>query len=301
MTPTVLAMVLVSAAIHAVWSVSIKGSHNPLAFNLVQAIPICAVFVPIAWTLDPSGLSARFFWILAAAGLAHAIYLYGLSRAFEEGDITLVYPIARSTPAFMPLVAAPLLGERISLWGAVGIATVVVGMWAVQLGRSPGSQATRRFGGGVLGDPGLRLALVALVATVGYGLTDKAMMDELSQHAAERALPASLLAFFLIWGACAVFFVPMALVRLQPGVFLATLRADWLRALLASTISVAGYGLILEALGQAEVSYVVAVRQSSVLFVLVLGVVFLHERPGWMRVAGAVATVAGVALIGLGG
>ena len=47
----------------------------------------------------------------------------------------------------------------------------------------------------------------------------------------------------------------------------------------------------------APVSYVVAVRQTSVLFALVLGTLWLGERPGWSRVLGGAATVAGVALI----
>ena len=40
-----------------------------------------------------------------------------------------------------------------------------------------------------------------------------------------------------------------------------------------------------------------AVRQSSVLFAVVLGVLWLRERPGRERVVGALATVVGVALI----
>ncbi|MBW2230052.1 MAG: EamA family transporter [Deltaproteobacteria bacterium] len=59
--------------------------------------------------------------------------------------------------------------------------------------------------------------------------------------------------------------------------------------------------LILEALAHAEVRHGVALRQSSVLIVLVLGVIFLRERPGRMRVAGAIASVAGVASIAVRG
>ena len=47
----------------------------------------------------------------------------------------------------------------------------------------------------------------------------------------------------------------------------------------------------------APASYVVAVRQTSVLFAVVLGVAVLRERPGRPRVVGAAATVLGVALI----
>ena len=70
-----------------------------------------------------------------------------------------------------------------------------------------------------------------------------------------------------------------------------------LPASIASVLSVLGYGLILKALETAPASYVVAVRQSSVFFVFVIGVVKLRETPGRTRVLGAVTTVLGVALI----
>ncbi len=41
----------------------------------------------------------------------------------------------------------------------------------------------------------------------------------------------------------------------------------------------------------------VAVRQSSVLFVLAMSVIFLGEQLTWLRSLGAAATVLGVALI----
>ena len=65
----------------------------------------------------------------------------------------------------------------------------------------------------------------------------------------------------------------------------------------ASLISLFSYGAILKALETAPASYVVAVRQSSVIFALVLGVVRLREQPGRARLLGALATVAGVVLI----
>jgi uncharacterized membrane protein len=60
---------------------------------------------------------------------------------------------------------------------------------------------------------------------------------------------------------------------------------------------VLSYSLILRALETSPVSYVVAVRQSSVLFAVALSALWLRERPGRPRVLGAVATVLGVALI----
>jgi uncharacterized membrane protein len=271
---------------------------------VLQGLPLLFVFGAMLLVVDVSALSARFWWLMAATGLAHAVYLYGLSLAFAGGDLSLVYPIARSTPAFLPLVAVPLAGERLSWAGGVGIATVVAGMWAVQLGGdgSPPDDVTRR-GALVrrLTSRPVGFAYLALAASVAYGVIDKLLVTELAGGPPTGALPPSLVAFFALWAGCVVFFVPMALLRLPHGVLKRTLRKEWRTVTLASGIGIAGYSLILKALETAPASYVVAVRQSSVLFVLVLSVGILGERPTAMRVAGALATVTGVALIAIAG
>ena len=94
----------------------------------------------------------------------HALYFYWMSRAFEHGDLSLVYPIARSTPAFLPLVAAPLLGERF----------IRVACWASRWS-SPGSGSVRgpaqRWQS--FATPATRFAFLTLAATVAYSLFDK--------------------------------------------------------------------------------------------------------------------------------
>ncbi|TFG94143.1 MAG: hypothetical protein E4H11_07305, partial [Myxococcales bacterium] len=77
----------------------------------------------------------------------------------------------------------------------------------------------------------------------------------------------------------------------------ATASRELGRATLAALVSFASYTLILAAMQTAAVSYIVAVRQSSVLFAVALGVFFLGERPSRQRLLGAGLTMVGVALI----
>lgn len=302
MTPDVLGLVLMSALIHALWSFSIKGSRDPLAFNVVQTIPLTLAFVATLFFVDLGSLPARFYWLLAVTGVAHGVYLYGLSLALTGGDLSLVYPIARSTPAFLPLIAVPFAGERLTLGGAIGIATVVLGMWGVQFG---GTGDRGRPDVGTLWQRltarHFRYAYLALAATVAYGLLDKALMLELAGGALPGPIPAAVFCFFALWLTCSLFFVPAALLRMQAGSLRQTLRTEWKRALGAAAISVIGYSLILKAFETAPASYVVAVRQASVLFVLGLSIAFLGERPGRLRILGALATVVGVVLVAIAG
>ena len=289
MTAFELCLVLASALLHAVWSATIKGSRDPLVFNFYQGgvtLALSAVVLPL---LDFSEISAPVWRWLCVTAVAHALYFYWLTRAFEHGDLTLVYPIARSTPAFLPLLAVPILGERLSPGGLVGIGVVVAGMWLVQVGPALRWSAFR--------SPAARYAGLTLAATVVYGLADKAAMTELTQGGWSSAAPRFVAWYALLSLSSLMLFSPAVIWQRGASTVWRGARANLIPASLVSGLSVVGYGLILKALETAPASYVVAVRQSSVFFVLVIGVVKLRETPGRTRVLGAVTTVLGVALI----
>jgi len=179
----------------------------------------------------------------------------------------------------------------ISLLGGAGIAVVVGGMWLVQVGEG------LRWRN--LVERGVVYALLTLAATVAYGLLDKTAMARLDAAEWASLVPRAIVYFFLLEIACASIFVPLAARRLESGALVSAARREWKTATLAAVVSFASYSLILQALRSAPASYVVAVRQTSVLFAVALSVLWLGERPGRARVLGAAATVVGVALIGI--
>lgn len=289
-----LALVLLSALLHALWSLAIKGSASPLGFNLLQLVPTAVAACALPW-LAPLGALPASVWALAAAtGVAHGLYFYWLSRALAAGELSVVYPIARSAPAFVPLVAVPLLGESVSAGGALGIAIVVAGMWAVQ---ADAGVATTRGWRRLLVAPGAGWAWLTLTASIGYSLVDKVAMARLAALPWTGAVPPAVAWYVILCTAGTVVFAPLALRHVPPRALAAQARTEWRTALLAAAVGFAGYGLILHALRTAPVSYVVAVRQASVLFAVALGALLLRERPSRLRLVGALATVVGVALV----
>jgi drug/metabolite transporter (DMT)-like permease len=294
-----LALVLVSALLHALWSLAIKGSTSPLGFNVLQLAPTAIAACALPW-LVPLGELPGSIWALAAGtGVAHGLYLYWLSRALADGELSVVYPIARSAPAFVPLVAAPLLGESVSAGGALGIAVVMAGMWAVQLDAGAPLRARAAPSGWrrLLVAPGVGWAWLTLIASIGYSLVDKAAMAQLGALPWRGAVPPAVAWYVILCTSGMLVFAPLALRQVPPRALAEQARREWRAALLASLVTFASYGLILHALRTAPVSYVVAVRQASVLFAVALGALRLRERPTRLRLAGALATVVGVALV----
>ena len=289
MGPFELTIVLLSAALHAGWSVAIKSSRDSVIFNLLQSGILCTAAIAVLPFVDLREIPAPVWRIAAMTGVAHALYLYWLSRALETADISLVYPIARSTPAFMPLAAVPLLGESVSGLGAAGIAIVVIGIWLVSLSGRLGLRSFLQRG--------LGFAYLTLATTIAYGLFDKVAMTHLDAAVWTSAIPRPIFFCLMLYLASSIFYVPLALWRRGTSRIGEIAVTEWRSLLVSAAISLCSYGFILEALRTAPASYVVAVRQSSVLFVLILSVLLLRERPGPGRMFGAGITVAGVALI----
>jgi drug/metabolite transporter (DMT)-like permease len=274
-----------------VWSASIKGSAQPLAFNLLQGALSLALLLALLPSFRPQEVPPPVWRLLAATSVVHGFYLYWMSRAFERADLSVAYPIVRSTPALLPFLAFLWLGERVSLGGGLGIAVTVAGVWLVH------TQGELRWR--ALVAPGLGFAYLTLLTTVAYSLLDKRAMALLEAAPWAGPLPRPL-AYFALLTAGHTFVYALLAARRVPR---AALRDSWRRergrAALAIAVGFAGYGLILEAYRRAPASYVVAVRQVSVLFAVAISARFLGEQPTRARVAGAFATVVGVALIAL--
>jgi len=288
-TPETLALVLLSALLHAGWTALIKDSRDPLAFNLLQTAPFVPLVLLLLSRVDLGVVPDATWRMLAASCVIHAAYVYWMARALERAELSLVYPIMRSTPAFLPLVAVPLLGERLSLQGAAGIAVVMAGMWLVH---TRGQWSLASFV-----RPGTGFAYLVLLATVAYSITDKSAMAALDGAAWREPVPRSLFYFLMLGVGHATCMSPFVLRRAGPRALWAQGRAEWRRILLAAVGTTASYTLILEALRQAPVSYVATVRQSSVLFAVAIGAFWLKEAPTRPGVVGALLTVIGVALV----
>ncbi len=285
-----IALVVLSAFLHAIWSASIKGSRSPIGFNLLQlAPPVAAACVLPLW-VPLADVPTAVWWIAIATGVSHGFYFYWIARAFESGELSVVYPIARSAPAFLPLFAVPLLGETLSVRGALGIVVVVAGMWAVQA--DSGVVGWQRFRA-----PGAKFAWLTLLASIGYSISDKAAMTHMNAAPWHSAIPPAVVYYVILSITGGLVFTPLALRRLKPGELAAVARGEWRNATVAALISFASYGLILQALRTAPVSYVVATRQISVLFAVAIGALRWRERPSRLRLLGALATVVGVALV----
>jgi drug/metabolite transporter (DMT)-like permease len=291
MTQRELGLVLLSAVLHAAWNVAAKRNAQPAAFLLLligltgfATLALLPLVPAVVWS------SSIALWLAFSSAL-HGLSFIALARAYERADLSIVYPISRSTPALVPLLAVPWLGERLSLVGVFGIALTLIGMWLVQTGG-----ALRRS---ALFDRSSVWAYVLLLITTGFSITDKRLMALLSAMPWDSPLPRAVVGYLLPTVGAALIVLPYALKFIGTRALVGVMKERGAWVIAAAIATFVSYALTLEALRTAQVSYVVAVRQCSVLFAVLLAVWALREKPTPGRWLGALGTVAGVALIAI--
>ncbi len=280
MSLTVLALVLLSAVIHAGWNFLSKKAGGDLAVLTLGAAVAGIVSVPLALPFLPSmeALRAGAPYMVATA-VVHFFYFTALGRAYEHGEISAVYPVARGAGvALTGLLAVLLLGDHVTLVGGAGIAAVTIGALLI---RSVGSGEARH-------DHAMLMALAVSVLIVAYSLIDKLAVGVLHPTVYNGALfggAAILLSSYLAWR--------------EPGRLTATWNKNRNAILTIGIGQVASYLILLFALRMSQVSYVVAARELSVVFGALLGVKLLGERMTEKKAFGIAVIVAGLVLVKL--
>lgn len=284
MTWAVVAAVLFGALLHASWNALIRSGHDkPLDTALIHLLGcgVGAVLV-LAVGLPPA---AALPW-LAASIVIHVAYYITLVGAYKHGELGFAYPIMRgSAPLLVAIASGSLIGERLSPTAWAGVAGISVGVLTIGLVRSPFDTGSRRHA--------LGFALANAVIIAAYTI-----VDGLGVRASGNTLQYIGLLFLL--DGLPYFLIVMWQRRAAMPATLAYLRGRWTVALLGALASLGSYAIALWAMTRAPVASVAALRETSVLFAALIGVLVLKERFRFQRALGAGAIVAGVMALRFG-
>jgi len=289
MNPLALALVVGSAFLHALRDLLIKRSDDKIAFSWLYRAVGLVLILPLVlargeWTISPVGWA-----LIAGSAVVHALYAVSLAKAYEGGDLSLVYPIARSAPIFVLLWSTLVWQEAISSVGLAGTVLVIIGAYVVQ---ARGLRARDLIAPirATVRDRSLRWAWATALLVSTYSLIDDRGV------AAVDPLP-----YMFIYGVLACALLAPWVLRSRRAVVLRQARTKPLQVAVAAAISKAGYLMALIALQMEHVGYVAGVRQMSILFGVLLGWRVLREPHARYRLAGAGVMLAGMLIIGLWG
>jgi drug/metabolite transporter (DMT)-like permease len=279
-----LALVITAAALHAGWNLIVKGAAEKQAFtgwavtvSGLICLPLLALGAPVPANIWPYA---------AASGAVEAAYFVLLVRAYERGDFSLVYPVARGTaPALLALWGVTLLGERPRPSGIAGLALLLFGLVFV------GTARLWKRGAADLGGGGVAAALVVALCISVYSAIDGA--------AVRRAPPSSYLALIMVL--TALFAAPLIFARRGLRESVACWRTQYGRIILVGVLSPVAYLLVLRAYAISGVAYAGALREVSVVLAALAGWRLLKEPFGAVRLAGSCLIFAGILVIAVAG
>jgi phosphonate utilization associated putative membrane protein len=285
--PLVLA-VLGGALLHALWNALVKSSGDkPLDTALVHLLGAIVALPFALWVTLEWGLPARAAWPFMAISLVtHIGYYFALAGAYQHGDLSLTYPIMRGTaPLLVALGSSAIIGEVPSAAAWAGIIGITAGVALVGLAH-PGEALHH----------GKAVAFALANACIIAGYT---FIDGIGARASGNPM-GYVLCLFVLDG------VPYPLIvwlrRSAAGrrAIVEYARGRWPLAALGGAASIGSYAIALWAMTRAPVASVAALRETSVLFAVLLSTFVLGERFGPQRAIGAAVIVAGVVALRLG-
>lgn len=229
------------------------------------------------------------FWGMIT-GVCHFLYLICFSKTLETGDLSLVYPIVRSSPALVLICAVLFLGEEVSVRGVFGILMVVFGVYTINLKgfslKELSLPITKLFS-----EPSLRWSLLTMLTVTAYSIVDK--KGALTNHPMIYACTIPIFS--------SLYFTPYVLATKEKLLF----KKEWLEnkksILINSVICVGGYNLIILAFSFEKLSYVVGLRQVSIVMAVLMGGMILKEQNYAVRVVSSVVIFVGAFLIATAG
>lgn len=280
MTSFVTLAVLFAALCHASWNAIVRLRGDKIvAITLVvagsglAAAPLIFFFPmlpPAAWP-----------YVIASA-IIHVGYNTALAMSYHHGELTKVYPLLRgSAPLTTLAVSLLFLNEAVEPGEIAGIVVLAAGIMALT------------FEGGwrvLVASP----QAVAYAAATSLCITAYTLSDGLGARLADSAHQYVAWLFFLDM-------LPMVAIALllKRREFLAALSTDWRAGVAGGVLSLAAYWIAIWAMTVAPIPLVAALRETSILFALFIGMLWLGERVTPIRAASIVTVVAGLALMRL--
>jgi len=277
MSMTVFSAVLFAAVLHASWNALVKsGRDKTLAMAAVIFGHAPIAFVMLFFVPPPAPSS--YPYLIAGAGL-HFGYQVFLLMSYRIGDLTQVYPIARGTaPLLVAAISVTILGVDLS--GAELLGIVVIGCGILSL------TAVRNH-------DGLRNGRAAAMA-IGTGcfIAGYSLVDGLGAREAGTAMG------FYAWLALLNAVTMAGFVALTDRSVFARLPSEGrLIMVVGGTASFVAYALVMWAFTQAPIALVTALRETSIIVALLIGVIHLKEKLDLAKLASVLTTLLGVILL----
>ncbi len=281
MSALLIGLVLASALLHATWNALIKGGRDKLletALNTNGGALVALCLLPFLPLPNPACLP----YLAGTAGI-HIFYYLFLVLTYKEADFSRAYTLMRgAAPLLTAGVGALLLDESLSFGGRAGVCLLSLGV--LVLACNGGSRAKGRrlpfFG-----------ALAGAATITAYTLVDGRGVR----------LSGSAYTYVCLLFCLNTLSISLFTLAVRRRAYISYVQERWTHGLFGGTCSLAAYGIVLWAMTRAPVAQVAALRETSVVFGMLLAMAFLKEHLSLARATAVLLVLAGAAVMRLWG
>ena len=272
-------MVLGAAMVHAIWNALIKTDGDRL--TLIKVMSLAQLVVSICLVPFVAVPAAECWPYLAVSVVLNTAYMLSLNRAYEAGDLSLVYPLARGfAPILVAIVSIGLLGEHLTRISQLAILLIGLGITSLALARN------------TVGARDMRAVLLAL--TTGFFIGGYTLADGLGARSAGTVHG------YMIWLSLLTALTVVGYVTMLHKAHGSTVsRRSRSAGIAAGLMSYASSWVVIWALTVAPMAMVSALRETGIAFAVVIGILVLKEPVNLKRMASIATTLTGAAILKL--
>ena len=274
------ALVLLAALLHASWNAMLHGNGDRLLSMTWMSIAMAAVATVVIVFVP---LPARAAWpYIVASGLVHILYNVSLVRSYRSSDLAQAYPIARgSSPLFVTLGAGLFAHETIGALQGLGIVMISGGIIAIAM---KGRHVSRA---------GVQAALMTGVMIAVYTVIDGVGV----RLSGGQVIAYTAWMFLFYWFMPILFVARRGLAALLAPVRTAPMATGI--SMIGGLVSLTAYGIVIWALQSGAIGAVSALRETSVVFAVLIGRLFLRETVSAKSWLACVTVAGGTVFLGL--
>jgi drug/metabolite transporter (DMT)-like permease len=270
-------LVLVAALLHATWNTLIKFSgERLLVIASMDVVALVFALVMVAFVQYPP--AEVWPWLLASA-LFEQFYRFLLIQAYRAGDLGLVYPLMRGlSPLVVLALTLTFAGETLSSQQIIGIMLIPCGMVCLLW-----------QGGG--GDR-LPWSMLPVVALIGLCIGCYTWFDGQAIRLWSQPLD------YLVWlTLLSAWPFPLLASVARRAPFILFWRLQWRLGLAVGLCVLLSYALVLWAMQLGSVAEAAALREVSVILVVLFGMRYLKEPFGGPRLLACALVLIGMLIM----
>ena len=274
---SVLTVILIAAVLHASWNAFIKNKGNGFAKMTILATIIGVIVAPFTFVVGVPPLETCMY--LAVSIIAHTMYMHSLTRAYQNEDFSVAYPFARGlAPLLTVIILLFFFNRSISTYELIGIGIIILGILILFNAQK------------------LKLNFKILISLLYFpvSIVFYTLVDAMGVKTAESTQQFIVWLFLLIP-------IPMLVYSLanQKELIVSTFIENKYSLIVASIGSLTSYSLVLWSYTQAPIYYVASIRESSIIFASLIGLIFFKEKGLVRRLIAAFVLFAGVIMLEL--